>query len=179
MAKRRKSTNPIIKHVRIHDWEMNTDAWRSMSTDGRALLIEFRSLFKGAENRVFLSVRQMMDRINVGQRRAENARNELISRGWIRVIQCGSFTRKVRHATVYALTNEPINAGEVAPKDFMRYSTVAVVNTNGSRGEYREPIVTPDKPQVGSRGEYRKSPKSPVHGRRDGYTGSLPREVVK
>lgn len=124
MANHRKS-KPKLKHVRMHDWEMQTEAWRSMSTDARALLIEFRVLYNGQENRLFLSVREMMKRLNIGQRRAEKARDELLDRGWIRIIEKGSFNWKIRHATVYALTNEPINAGEPAPKDFMKFSTIA------------------------------------------------------
>lgn len=130
MAKRR--TNPVIKHVRLYLWEMQTEAWQTLCTDARALLVEFRVRWN-EDNRIFFSVRQMMDCLGIGQRRAERARDELLKRGWIRIMEQGSFTKKVRHATVYALTNEPIHPGEIPPKDFMRWkpekNSVAAMNT--------------------------------------------------
>lgn len=169
----RKRTDPKEKHVRIHLWEMNTEAWKSMSTDARALLIEFRALWN-EENRIFLSVRQIMQRMNVSQRRAQRARDELLERGWIRVMERGGFSRKVRHATVFALTNEPIHAGQLAPKDYMRFSTVADSTTDSSQFDYRGGKVTPEKTQVGSQSDYRAPAFSPSLGSRSDYTVSLP-----
>ena len=61
--------------------------------------------------------------LGIGQRRVEAARDALLERGWITIAEPGSFTRKVRHATVYALENEaPSNgAGSVPSKAYMRW----------------------------------------------------------
>lgn len=110
-------------HVRLYGWELRTPAYQTLSPDARALLVEFRSLYKGTENRVFLSVRQMMKRLGVGQRRATNARDALLERGWIKVIELGGFSCKVRLATVYRLTNEPISSasGAATTKEYARW----------------------------------------------------------
>lgn len=110
-------------HVRLYAHELAAPAYRTLSVDARALLVELRSLYTGGPNRVFLGIRQMMERLGIGQRRAQAARDELFERGWIVEIEPGGFNRKTRHATVYALTNEPIDdyPGSVAPKQYMRW----------------------------------------------------------
>lgn len=162
MAKR-KSKKPSPQFVRIYAWEMDTPAWTGLSTDAKALLVHFRKEWKGEgnANRISLSVRQIEQHLNIGQRRAQKARDELLDRGWIRVMQEGAFSRKVRHATVYALTNEPIHDGQVAPKDYMRFSTVVNSATDGSHFSYRDRKITPKKPQVGSHNGYREPDFSP------------------
>jgi len=136
--KRRAPSGP--PHIRIYVWEMKTEAWRALSVDARALLIEFRALWN-VDNRIPLSIRQMMQRLGIGQRRAAAARDELLARGWIRLMEQGSFTRKVRHAALYAATNEPLHPGKPATKEYMTWSpqknTVASMATDGSHDSYR------------------------------------------
>ena len=110
------------KHVRIHQWEMNLPAWQTLSPIARALLIEMRALYNGTENFIFLSQREAARRLNVPTKlRAANAIKELIERGWIRVLTKGGFNRKTRHATEFALENEPLNGTNTAPKAYARW----------------------------------------------------------
>lgn len=120
---RHKRRKKYDAHVRLYAYEMQAPAYTTLTTDARALLVEFRALFKGEENRVFLSVREMQKRLGIGQRRATSARNELLERGWIKLQEPGGFTRKVRHAAVYSLTNEPESDAMGAPttKEYMRW----------------------------------------------------------
>ena len=61
MAKRKpKGYEP---HVRIYAHEQRVPAWHTLNPDAKALLIEFRSLYTGQENRVFMSVREAMRRL--------------------------------------------------------------------------------------------------------------------
>ncbi|MFT4046954.1 MAG: hypothetical protein QM661_09690 [Solimonas sp.] len=111
-------------HVRLYRYELQCPAYRALSTDARALLVEFRALYSGGENRLFMSVREMMERLGIGNHhRVRMARDELIKLGWLRELSPGSFNLKARHATEYALTNEPLTGapGSVPPKDFMRW----------------------------------------------------------
>lgn len=112
-------------HVRLYRHELDCPAYRTLSPAARVLLIEMRALFspKRGDNHVFLSVRQMMDRCNLTQRAATRARDELVERGWVLVAQQGSFDLKLRHATVFALENEPSNTGNgaVPGKAYMRW----------------------------------------------------------
>lgn len=105
----------------------------------------------------------MQKRLNIGQRRASHARDELLDRGWIRIIEPGTFTRKDQQATVYALNNEPLtNAdGAIASKDFMRWqppeknSTAVNSATDSSCGDYRATRPAPEKCPDGSCDDYR------------------------
>lgn len=134
-------------HVRLYRHELECPAYRSLSTDARALLVEFRALFSGRENRLFMSVREAARRIGVSQRPAQRALGELLDRGFIRCVEQGGFSCKTKHATVYALECQPDNPlaeGATAPKTFMRWKpaeeiTVAEMTTDGSRFDYRGP----------------------------------------
>lgn len=110
-------------HVRIYRHEMRSAAWQTLKPDGRALIVELRSLYRPNEgNIVFLSVREGMRRLGIGQRRVETALADLLERGWIRVHERGGFNRKTRHATSYRLENEPdLAPGSIATKSYMRW----------------------------------------------------------
>ncbi|MDH4459327.1 MAG: helix-turn-helix domain-containing protein [Nevskia sp.] len=145
--------------------ELNCPAYRCLSPDARALLVEFRALYNGGKNLVFLSVREMMSRVGIGQRRAQAARDELLACGWIRMQTPGGFSRKVKHATEFVLTNEPLDErdGAVAPKDFMRWKpepkiTVAAAATLGSQDEYRTSSEIEQMRVLGSHHGYRTPP---------------------
>lgn len=112
-------------HARIYGWEQRTSAWQVLRPEAKALLIEMRLLYNPSEgNRVFLSFREMMRRLNAGRKVTARARDQLLELGWIRAVEQGSFARKVRHATVYALENEPLHDGDggTAPKSYMRWA---------------------------------------------------------
>lgn len=160
--KRAKHRKIFDAHVRLYRYELDSPAYRTLSTDARALLIEFRALYSGGANEVFLSVRQMMERTGMGQRRAQSARDELIERGWVLVIEASGFNRKTKTATTYALTNEPLTDadGAVAPKDFMRWRpdqkfTAAKMTTHGSQDSYRDPQNAAPKTRNSSQDSYR------------------------
>ena len=110
-------------HVRLYRHELECPAWRTLDTDARALLIELRALYQPTQgNIVFLSVREGMERLGIGQRRVQAAFKALLDRGWIVVETRGGFTRKVRHATSYRLENEASAApGSVPSKAYMRW----------------------------------------------------------
>ncbi len=110
-------------HVRLYRHEIQSAAYRSLSIGARALLVEFRALYNGKENRIFMSVREAMKRTGLCQQAAQRAIADLLDRGFIRLLDKGSFHCKRRNASVFLLTNEaPDNRdGSVAPKDFMRW----------------------------------------------------------
>lgn len=110
-------------HVRIHLYEMRTAAWQTLDVDARALLVELRALYRPSQgNVVFLSLREAMRRLHIGQRRAQAAFANLIERGWISVETPGGFNRKTRHATSYRLENESTGAPNSIPrKEYMRW----------------------------------------------------------
>ena len=110
------------KHVRFYQWEMNLPAWQTLSPIARALLIEMRGLYNGTENYIFLSQREAARRLNVPTKlRAANAIKELIEKGWIRELFKGDFKYKPRHASEFALENEPLDGTNTAPKTYARW----------------------------------------------------------
>lgn len=163
MGSRNRKVKRGEAHVRLYAHELRSEAYRTMSPDARALLIEMRAMYDGRKNLFYMSVRQMMERLGIGQRRAQTARDELIDRGWVRVVVLGSFNRKAKHATQYVLTNEPLDDrdGATAPKDYMRWrpsekNTVAEMTTDGSQIDYRGHEKGAEKPLHGSQIDYRK-----------------------
>jgi len=81
-------------HVRLYRHELESAAYRSLTPDARALLVEFRSLYAGRSNRIHLSLREAMRRLGVGRRRAQSAIDDLQDRGFIRLLAPGSFSTK-------------------------------------------------------------------------------------
>ncbi|WP_353162808.1 hypothetical protein [Salinisphaera shabanensis] len=166
-------------HVRLYRHEHESPAYQSLSVEARALLVEFRALYNGGENRIHMSAREMKRRLNgIHQRRAARARDELLERGFIRLLAQGTFTRKARHATEYALTNEPLNNNGLAPKDFMRWrpqqNTATTVDTLGNHSGYRKPAESSEKQRDGNHSGYQEGPKHSSHGNHSGYTDKLP-----
>lgn len=168
------------QHVRLYAWEIETEAYRSLGCPARALLVEMRALYAGQENRVYMSRREAQRRLGVGRRVAEQAIAELVDRGFIRVLEEGSFSRKVRHATVYALTHEPIDDEDgPAPKDYMRWRHPRndVVHHEPRRGTPCTTTPTVTQSKTASRGSPRTTSgvNSDSHAVRNVPTDSLPR----
>lgn len=129
-------------HVRIYRHELECPAFRTLSADARALLVELRALYstRAGDNKVFMGIRDMMHRCNLTQRAATRARDELIAKGWISLVQMGAFHWKARHATVFALENEPPNTGNGSQprKLYMRWQpNPAATKKHGSGIDYR------------------------------------------
>ncbi len=161
MKRRGSRAKQSDSHVRLYGWELNCPAYRTLSTDARALLVEIRALYSGKCNCVFLSVREAMARLNVGQRRAQKAFGELTDRGWIQILEKGAFSRKTKLATTFALTNEPLEQrdGGGALKSYMHWkpqlSTVAEPATVGSQRSYRSDPQPLESVSLSSRYGYR------------------------
>ena len=156
-------------HVRLYRHEHESPAYQSLSPEARALLVEFRALYDGGENRIHMSIREIRRRLNgISQRRAERARDDLLDRGFVRVLSKGKFTRKARHATEYALTNEPLDNANLATKDFMRWrpqkNTVLTVDTAGTHSEYRGHEQSAKKQRDGTHSGYREGSNKPAVG---------------
>ncbi len=138
-------------HVRLYLWELKCPAYRALSPAARALLVDLRSLYRplAGNNRVFRSIRDMMKSCNLTQRAATRARDELIAKGWIKMVQLGAFQTKVRHATEFTLENEPPNDSvgtSLASKAYMTWQpsqnvpTAITMKKNGSRIGYRSVV---------------------------------------
>ena len=131
MARPRKPGPSVPRFVQLHHWEMDCPAYRHLSVRGRALLLEFRRLYNGANNgEIYLSVRQAAALLNCCKDTAAKALEELEEKGWIRPMDKGSFQWKAhadgtrtKLATTWRITNQPIGMGVDTPatKEFTRW----------------------------------------------------------
>lgn len=173
-------------HVRLYRHELECQAWRTLSGDARALLIDVRSYFTGGENRIIYSARMAMECLNTTcHRKARRALGELVERGWIILMEPGGFSRKQRHATVYALGSEPLEEkpGATAPKKYMRWtpekkSSVAFSTTNGGVKHHRGQVKFPENHADGGVKHHRESTFKEIHGGVKHHTDILPRSTA-
>lgn len=143
------------KHVQLHEWMLQSAAYRSLSCYSRCLLVELGRIYNGSNNGwIALSVRDAAERLGVATNTALKAFRQLEDRGFIRPHEKGVFTRKDRHATTWVLTEHPY-AGQVPTKEFMRWrpakkqKPVSPGDTDGlTRCDTVSPVET-EKPRHG------------------------------
>lgn len=109
--------------VRLDSFMMESAAWRSLTPAERAVYIEVRRRFNGANNGwIALSVRDAADRCNINKDTGRKALATLQARGFIECVTPGGFSRKVRHATEWRLLDERCDkTGALPSKAFMRW----------------------------------------------------------
>jgi hypothetical protein len=180
MARRRKRRDG--KFVMVEQHEFECPAYRTLSMDARALLLEFRYRYNGTSNCIPFSIREMRGRLNRSQAPVQRALDELIEKGWILPLRKGGFSCKKRLASEYALTNHPLpdRPDAPAPKTFMawrqeRKSTVPDVNTHGTRPKYRVTATTPPENPDSTDTKYRAPLGTKAHGTGREYTSTSTR----
>lgn len=112
------------RHVRLYHWLMATAAWRSLDPVARAAYVDLAALYNGTNNgKIARSVRDAAAALNVGPVTAMRAHRRLEAVGLIVRETRGAFSRKVRHAAEWRLTefNSDVT-GELASKDFARWT---------------------------------------------------------
>ena len=151
----RSKTGPPF--VRLTCYMLESAAWRSLKPAERAIYVELRRRFNGRNNGwLAFSVRDAADECNVNKDTARQAFATLQERGFTECVTPGGFSRKVRHATEWRLTDEPCDkTGALPSKAFMRWRPPPTPQTaeRRSRSENRaEPVpsfgtVTPLLPR--------------------------------
>lgn len=107
-------------HVRLYHWLLDSPAWLALTPNARATYVELCRRFVGNNNgRISLSVREAADRAGIGKDTASRALLELREAGFIKVTRKGHFHGETREATLWELTEYPVD-GAAATKDFMR-----------------------------------------------------------
>ena len=150
-AIRRKGRDPKeSRHVRLYHFLLNSEAWRSLDANARAVYIEIASRYAGTgsnNGRIAYSVREAAEELNIGRGTTSRALAMLQDRGFIVATKRGTFNRKVRHCSEWRLTEFGCDiTNQLATKDFMRWTpkiqntvpvgnrTVSVVEPNGVCG---------------------------------------------
>jgi hypothetical protein len=109
--------------VQLHHFMMKTEAWRSLSTQQRAVYVELAAIYNGANNGFLgLSVRRAAERCNISKNTAAICFEVLEVRGFIECVTPGGFSRKTRHSTEWRLTSCRCDKSGVLPtKAFVRW----------------------------------------------------------
>jgi len=122
MAKpNKKGRSDYQSFVRIDRYLINSEAYRSLSVYGRALLVEIKHRYNGRNNgEIVMSVREAASRLGASIPTAQKALRDLEARGFIRATVKGAFTLKHRQASLWALTDVPVSDA-LPSKEFMRW----------------------------------------------------------
>ena len=131
------------QHVRLYCYELESQAYRSLSVGARALLVELKSLFNGSNNgKLFLACREAARRMNCSKTFAADRFQELHDKGFIKPEQRGAFSVKCLvgegRATSWILTEYP-HGNALPTKEFMRWKPAEIQNAVRSGGRTVRP----------------------------------------
>lgn len=117
---RSKARGPF---VRLDGYMLESEAWQSLAPAARAILIEVRRRYRGNNNgRLPYSVREAASDCRINKDTAARALADLQDKGFLECATPGGFTRKIRHATEWRLSDERCDAtGALPSKAFMRW----------------------------------------------------------
>jgi hypothetical protein len=136
------------RHVRLYHWLMGTTAWNSLSGNQRSIYVEIAARYNGSNNgSIQYSIREAAASLGIGKSTAARDLQVLQERGFIVSMIKGAFSLKVRHATVWRLSEFPCDVTNKNPtKEFVYWSPeiqntvppqiskVPVAGPNGIRG---------------------------------------------
>jgi hypothetical protein len=120
------------RHLRLHHWMLACSAWKSLPAVDRAIFIEIAALYNGSNNgSLGYSIRTAAESLSVSPQTAMRALKRLQERGFITRVTKGAFSRKIRHASEWCLTEHPCDVtGEMGTKAFMSWKpSMAVTKT--------------------------------------------------
>jgi DNA-binding transcriptional MocR family regulator len=131
-------------------------AWKSLDSTARALYIEIATRYGGPETnngRIPYSVREAASALHVGKSTAARAFIQLQDRGFIVEMQKGAFSLKVRHATLWRLTEFGCDVTrELATREYARWSPPQNSKYDTCSGTARYPQRDGAVPVTGQRG---------------------------
>ena len=134
----KKKRSAAERYVRLTYGMMQSQAWRSLDGNARAIYVELAMLYCGTNNgRIGFSARQAARAIQVSKATAARAMVHLQERGFIVAMRKGRFDLK-RHATEWRLTEFKCDlTGQPASRDFEGWVTADIIPIR-TRGESSE-----------------------------------------
>ena len=125
--------NAFGRFIQLSHWLMDTSAWKSLSPTARSLYLEIKKRYNGYNNGdIAFSEREAASAVGVTQKTIAKAFSALQDRGFISVVQKGSFSQKTTlgsygRSTRWLLTEYPQQKPDnthslTAQKDFMKLS---------------------------------------------------------
>jgi hypothetical protein len=125
---------------------LRSAAWLSLTPVARTVYVQLRLRFNGSNNGAIpYSAREAAEECRINKDTASRAFAELQAKGFIECATPGGFTRKVRHATEWRLTDERCDVtGAVPSRAFMRWQPASETEPmRKSRSENRVTSVPP------------------------------------
>ena len=143
--RKRNKREPSPRHVRLYHYMTNSRAWHDLSAVARAIYIEIAKRYAGVgsnNGRIPYSVREAAAELKIGTATASRALGALVDHGFIVPVTKGAFSRKIRHATEWRLTEFPCDVTNTltATKDFMRWEPPAAGNDQRKRPSISEQL---------------------------------------
>ncbi len=110
-------------HVRLQAFMLHTPAWSALKASARAVYVEIALRYYGTNNgRLALSARDAARTCNLSKDTATKAFRQLVDLGFIECVTPGGFSRKVRHAAEWRLTEHTCDVTKALPtKGYMRW----------------------------------------------------------
>jgi DNA-binding transcriptional MocR family regulator len=155
------------RHIRLFEFMLASEAWRSLDPVARALYIEISRRYRGPNStngKIPYSVREAATALNVGRNTAGRAFHHLAERGFIVAKKRSGFNVKSRTSAEWLLTEFPddtLASVNTARKTFMSWTPAPPVrspsrepqnSSNSPTGEthspMREPVVAPRRDHV-------------------------------
>lgn len=142
------------RHVRLYHYMTNSRAWHDLNAVARAIYIEIAKRYAGNgsnNGRIPYSVREAAAELKIGTATASRALGTLVDHGFIVPVTKGAFSRKIRHATEWRLTEFPCDVTNAltGSKDYMRWEA-----PTGDNGQRKELIIS---------GRLRQNPRSAAY----------------
>ncbi|HLJ20094.1 MAG TPA: hypothetical protein VKU84_07845, partial [Stellaceae bacterium] len=123
MGKKRRRSNGEghTRYVALQHWMLNHPAWKALSPDAKALLIEVWLRHNGTNNGTISYAVREAEVIGLSRNMAARAFAELVSRGFLVCTRASAFTVKTRAARLWRLTAERSGptGSDPATKEFM------------------------------------------------------------
>lgn len=131
MSRKRRKTGRYDKearHVRLYHSMLKTLAWKSLTGNARAIYVDIASRYGGPgsnNGRIPYSVRDVAKSLKIGKSTAAKAIQLLQDRGFIVEVTKGAFSRKVKHATEWRLTEFSCDITDALPtRDYLHWTQI-------------------------------------------------------
>jgi hypothetical protein len=123
--------------VALPHYLLNCPAWKTLPSDGKALLIDVWKRHNGSNNgEISYSVREA-EEIGISRSAAARMFKELVERGFLAVARNSAFNLKTREARRWRLAAEPCH-GVTATRDFMRWRPLQGADKKSNHSPSRE-----------------------------------------
>jgi hypothetical protein len=122
--------NETTRFVALPHYMLRCPAWRTMSPNAKALLLDVWERHNGANNGEIAYAVREAEEIGLARSVAARAFAELEERGFLKLRRASTFTLKTKEARTWELTAERCD-DRPASKDFMRWVPPAAVSGDG------------------------------------------------